>query len=236
MGSILIFVDETYIENPPAELLAVAAVAVFESNWSLQVADLLNIASVRRSRKLQAVRDFVGQGRLRAVIAGARLDELGARPGLRDTFSDTGLMSRRDNVWIQLMGYATNLLLRRVLENGWLVSAAALHYDSKSLAKSHRETAHATLIRVVERESRRLTKRMTGLRREVIRVRHVGPVPKPAQQAASSNLQWGTWLAHWVAKLPHRYVATSLPSNVEVYDLAPLAKQILQRAGVIPTP
>ena len=229
MGSLQIFLDETYVKQPPAEILAVASVGAFKTQWPRYAKELCQLSGLRASRKLEAVHDFVASRNLRGVIAGARLDSLGAASGVRDSFSGMGLIARRDNVWSQVMEYSAAQLLKRVLENGWLIGTVEALYDSKALSPSHRQVAHEAFRRAVAREATRFTRRQKTIRSQVITIAHVGPVAKPARLAQSSSTQWGIWLAHWVAKLPHTYAGPSMPPNVEVYDVAPIVRTVLSK-------
>lgn len=219
MSTLQIFLDETYPATSGAELIAIAGVGAFKSQWRRFAADLERVAGVRTSRKLATVRSFVEERRIRAVIAGARLDRLGAAPGVVDSFSDLPEISRRDNVWSQVMGYGASLVLRRALESGWKVGVAEIFYDSKTLAFEHRQVVHKLLARVVSDQATRLTRRRSEIRSQQVLVRRVGPVSKPKSGCQSTPLQWGTWLAHWVGRLPDAYAGDTMPANVEVYDV-----------------
>lgn len=222
MSILQIFLDETYPATDSAELLALAGVGAFKSQWRLFATDLERIASVRASRKLATVRSFVAERRIRAVIAGARLDRLGAAPGVVDSFSDLPEISRRNNVWSQVMGYSAALVLRRALESGWKVGVTDIFYDSKTLSSEHRRIVHELLARIVSDQASRLTRQRRGIRAQQVLVRHVGPVSKPKSGCQSTPQQWGTWLAHWVARLPDLYFGDTMPANVEVYDVEEL--------------
>lgn len=219
MGTLQIFLDETYPAANGAELLAVAGVGAFKSAWPRFAGELEPVASVRSSRKLETIRSFVAERRIRAVIAGARLDRLGGTGGVVDLLSSSTAISRRDNVWSQIMGYCAAIVLRRALEIGWLVSSAEIFYESKSLVADHRRVMHEILQRVVSQQASRFTRRRTHLRTQNVKVRRIGVVPKPKSGCRSTPMQWATWLAHWVAKLPNEYAGPTMPGNIEVYDV-----------------
>lgn len=211
MGHVLIFLDETYPAQGSAELVAVGAVACFTSRWHRYAAELRALAGLRSARKLQAIREFVGSRRLRAVIAGSRLDLVGATQGRRDVFPDLGSLSRRDSVWAQTMGSASAIMIRRLLENRWRVQTFDLYYDPKSLSPQHREQIHSSLQRVLSER----TSQIAG-RQLTVRAIHEVPKPSPGQ---GSDITWGTWLAHWIARLPYKYAGSTLPANIEVFEV-----------------
>jgi hypothetical protein len=209
MGRILVFLDETYPAKGDAEILAVAAVGVFRSHWHRYAGQLPILAGVRAARKLETIRGFVADRRMLAVIAGTRLDFVNARARHRDTFTDVGPVSRRNSVWAQTMGKATAIILRRVVEMGWRVQTCDILYDPKSLTQRHREQVHRSLRRILQKFASRLACSDVT----------IGTIREIKKDVGESELGWGTWLAHWVAKLPHKYAGPTMPSNVEVYDV-----------------
>lgn len=211
MGHVRLFFDETYPKEGSSELVAVAAVAVFKSQWPRYIQELRPLTGLGDKRRLDAIREFIATRRLQCVVAGTRLDLVGASPKSRDEYSDVSL-SRRDRIWVQTMGSAAALLTRRVLEIGWNVARFDLFYDPKSLAKEHRDLVQSSLRKVMEKQTTLLAKRP-------VTIGKIKEVPK-AVNGNYNELSEGTGLAHWIAKLPHEYAGARLPSNIEIYDVA----------------
>lgn len=212
MGNVRLFLDETCPKDGGAELLAVAAVAVFKSQWHSYLGEWRSFAGLGERRRLEAVREFVRTRRFRAVIVGSRLDVLGASPQSTDDYIDVGRLSRRDRIWVQTMGSAVVLLTRSVLENGWNAARFDVFYDPKSLAKAHKELVEVSVPKVVERQLSLQAKR-------AVTVGKTEAVTKGAK-GGYNELAEGTELAHWIAKLPNYYGQGELPANIEFFDVS----------------
>ncbi len=208
MGHVRLFFDETYPNEGSSELVAVAAVAVFKSQWPQYIQELRPLIRLRGKRRLDAIREFIATRRLQCVIAGTRLDLVGATPKSRDEYLDVSL-SRRDRIWVQTVGSAAALITRRVLESGWSVAQFDLFHDPKSLAKEHQDLIQS-LRKVIAKEATLLAKRP-------VTIGKIQVVPK-AVKGNYNELAEGTELAHWVAKLPHEF-GERLPSNIEMRDV-----------------
>jgi hypothetical protein len=62
MSNLFIFLDETYPKEARAEAVAVAAVAVFESQWPSLIVELRRIAGLGSKRRFNAIREFFQGG------------------------------------------------------------------------------------------------------------------------------------------------------------------------------
>jgi hypothetical protein len=211
MEHVQIFLDETYPKKGNAELVAVAAVASPKSSWPRYAEELRAMATLGERRRLAAIRDFVADRGLLAVIAGTRLDLVGATPKSRDEFLDVGSLSRRDMIWVQTLGSAAALLTRKVLEGGWRVDQFNLFYDPKTLAKEHQELVEGSIPKVIEKEC-------TILAQYPVSVGTIQAIPK-TEKGVHNDLSEGTQLAHWIAKLPNRYTGNVLLPTIEVCDV-----------------
>jgi len=212
MGIVRLFLDETYPRDGGAELLAVAGIAVFKSQWRRYIEEWRSFAGLGERRRLEAVREFVRARRFRAVIVGSRLDLLDARPQSTDDYIDVGRLSRRDRVWVQTIGSAVALLTRSVLKSGWNVARFDVFYDPKSLAKAHKELVEVSVPKVVERQSSLLAKRP-------VTVGKIEAVTKGAK-VGHNEFSEGTELAHWIARLPNYYGQGEFPANIEFFDVS----------------
>lgn len=228
MGSAYIFLDETYFRHEGKELAAFAGVAAFRSQWSVLARRLKSLSNLREDRLRDAIAEFVVSNRLAAALAGARTTGRLGKSGTRDVFPDVGSVARRDHVWSHIMAGTVALVVRSMMSRAWDISYIRVYYDAKSLSESHREALHHVLVREVPRNAR-IRGRLSSLRGyRNLTVGTVRPIPK-ARDSKPSSLQWGVWLAHWVAKLPERPQQVSALESVPIRDLTEELEDLLVR-------
>jgi len=163
MALLEVFLDETYPRGTQADHLRVAAVAFYKSHLRRSVSELSGIRSGPSKEKLTRVRDFLIDRSVLNLIG--EVDMIGTEYSSsgRDSFTDVGAISRRNNYWSQIIAFSAAAVVRVAIDRGVKFEFVRVFYDPKSLGRDHKAELHTTLARIVRKLTWRRYKRRVDL-------------------------------------------------------------------------